>query len=223
MKKYLVGGAVRDHYLGMQSKDLDYLVMADSYEEMREEVIRLGCVIKVDTPEYGVIRAVHPVKGGLDFALPREDFNHDGRHAETRFVNSVVEDLARRDFTMNAIAIEVDDDLNLTDNVIDPFSGRQHIRKQTICFVRDAKERIIEDELRILRAIRFSVTKEMEMSKSTKEAIMESFLSNKVSNERIMDELNKILRHSDLEQLFLVLQKYNKTYLLKRIKAKITT
>jgi tRNA nucleotidyltransferase/poly(A) polymerase len=223
IKTYLVGGAVRDHLLNIQSNDLDYVILGfDNYSDFRNYVISLGVDIKVDTPEYGVIRGVHPRLGGIDFAMPRKDENHDGRHADVVFVNTIEEDLARRDFTMNAMAIEVDHNLELTDILIDPFNGREDISNRLLRFVGKPIDRIKEDELRVLRALRFSLTKNLSYEHETFNAITNYCISNKVSNERIMSELNKMFACGNTSTIEILIE-MKQLYLLDRIKFKITT
>jgi tRNA nucleotidyltransferase/poly(A) polymerase len=221
-KIYLVGGAVRDLIRGTKSKDLDYVIETSNYDEARDMIVALGCKIVQERPEYKVFRCVHPDKGGIDFALPRADINCDGRHADTLTVDSLLEDLSRRDFTMNAIAIEVDSELNLTDNIIDPFNGRKDIEDEIIRFVGNPEERIDEDNLRVLRALRFAVTLGFSFSGDTRDAIMGTFINKSVSNERIFEELNKMFRVSNSNTIKLLSNTYQ-LYLLDRIKLTAST
>lgn len=193
IKVFLVGGAVRDFLIGKKSKDLDFVVTANSFDEMKEFVKGLGCRICQEAEKYGTIRAIHPVHGGVDFALPRKDENCDGRHCTTVPTTSIVEDMARRDFTMNAIAVECDRNLNPDfGSMIDPFDGVGAINRKEIAFVGNAQQRIAEDSLRVLRAIRFSVTMGFEMTEETAEAVRMATVGAEVSSDRIFTEMNKM-------------------------------
>lgn len=223
-KIYLVGGAVRDHFLGLKSKDLDYVVIGlNNYAELKSFVENLGCKIVVETPEYGVIRAVHPIKGGVDFALPRIDLDQDGRHSEVQFAKTIEEDLARRDFTMNAIALKVDGNLNILNlPPIDPFFGVRDIENKLIKFVKNAEERLKEDELRALRLLRFSITKNMSIDNEAVSAVKLIKISDKVSSERIFAELNKMFEVSNTLTIK-ELVRLNMEYILNRVKLKAST
>ncbi len=114
----------------------------------------------------------------------------DNRHPDNvSFSDTIYDDLSRRDFTMNAIALDPE-----TFEIIDPFHGKQAIEKQMIISVGDAKDRFTEDALRIMRAIRFSAQLGFTVSSETMNAISETReLLNNVSAERIRDEFIKII------------------------------
>lgn len=137
---YLVGGAVRDMVLGIQPKDLDYVVVGATPEQM----IRMG---------YEQVGASFPVfiKNGHEYALARTERKTGHGHTafETVFDTSITleQDLSRRDFTINAMARTVDG------TVIDPFGGQIDLHNRVIRHVSDA---FSEDPLRVLRAARFA-------------------------------------------------------------------
>src|SRR5579859_2576372 len=144
---YLVGGYVRDKILGIPSKDLDYSVEAASYEEMRQSIIDRGGTILLETPNFFTIRA-RIGKEVSDYVLCRKDGAYsDSRHPDSVEHGTLHDDLARRDFTMNAIAIDSDG------NYIDPFNGISDIKNKLIRCVGNAQDRFDEDALRMLRAI----------------------------------------------------------------------
>src|SRR6478735_1674813 len=156
-KFYQVGGCVRDSLLGVESKDIDFSVEAPSYEAMREAVIeRCGGnpeSIKVDKPEFATIRAIDPKLGGVDFVLCRKDGAYsDGRRPDSVEMGTLLDDLARRDFTVNAIARADDGSL------IDPFNGQADLKLRLLRCV-GGVDRLREDSLRMLRAFRFAITK----------------------------------------------------------------
>lgn len=217
-KIYLVGGAVRDHLRGKKSNDLDFVITANSFTEMREFVEGLGCRICQESEKYGTIRAIHPVYGGVDFAMPRKDENCDGRHCTTTPTNSIVDDMARRDFTMNAIAVECDHDLTPNfEMMVDPFDGAGAIKRREIEFVGNAEQRIAEDSLRILRAIRFSVTMGFEMTDETSEAVRMASVGDEVSSDRIFTEMNK-MASVDNVAMVAAMVKSEKVHLFSRVK-----
>ena len=151
-KTYLVGGAVRDEILGKPNKDLDYVMLAPSFDAMRGALLDAGCKIFIEKPEYLTIRANHPILGSVDFACARADGNYsDGRRPDSTDITSdLVKDLSRRDFTMNAILREPE-----TGHVIDFFDGIADAKAGLIRCVGDPAARFREDGLRILRALRF--------------------------------------------------------------------
>lgn len=189
---YLVGGAVRDEILGRKSKDLDYVVMAPSFDAMREMIKGHGGNIFLETPKYMTIRCNHPDLGvGLDFAVARRDGVYtDGRRPDEVFIaNHLTEDLARRDFTINAIAKNVE-----TGELFDPFNGIADIRSRVIRCVGTPMDRMNEDGIRAFRALRFATTlPNFGLHGETARAIdaMPATQFSGVASERIVIEINK--------------------------------
>lgn len=209
VKFYKVGGCVRDKILNRPCKDIDYSVEADSYEAMRNEVLRLGGTIFVENPEFFTLRANVPNMGACDYVLCRKDGEYvDGRRPENVEHGTIYDDLARRDFTMNAIAEDEDG------NFIDPFNGIRDIDSKTIKTVGWVGDRFREDGLRILRALRFNVTLAFNFHGDiyrfllSEDVDMDSYLGG-VSVERIREELYKMFMHCTLDSLCL-LEKYPK-------------
>lgn len=223
LNAYLVGGAVRDKLLGITSKDLDFVVAAKDFDQLRDFVLQIGCKIVKEKPDYLIIRAVHAKFGGVDFALPRNDFDYSGRQSSSAIASSIEADLARRDFSMNAIAQEVDfgEDWEFG-QIIDPFNGIDDIKNKLIKFVGDPALRIREDELRVLRGLRFALTKGFTIENKSLQAIKSTTISNQISSDRIFDELNKMFRISNTKSIEL-LTMTNQLYLLNRIKLRATT
>lgn len=188
MKLYKVGGLVRDQFLGIKSKDVDYSVEAESYQAMINELTKLGAEIILQKPEFVTLKA--KFKGDVaDFVLCRKDgFYRDGRRPDTVEIGTIYDDLARRDFTMNAIAIDMD-----TQEYLDPFNGIEAIKGRYITCV-GSSERLLEDSLRMLRALRFSVTKGFDIDHKIIDCIMHNYeLLKNVSKERIYEELRAML------------------------------
>ena len=183
---FLVGGAVRDLIMGRVPGDYDFATDIE-YSRLKEifadyspkEVgAHFGIlIIKVNGKSYEIAK-FRKEKGIYNSRYPKE----------IKFINSIDEDLARRDFTINALAY------NEKTGVIDLYKGKKDIKYRTIRFVGNPKLRIEEDALRIMRAFRFISKLGFSLDKKTAEAIYEKrrFLS-KISKERIFDELSKIL------------------------------
>jgi tRNA nucleotidyltransferase (CCA-adding enzyme) len=193
LKMYRVGGVVRDTLLGVKSKDIDLAVEAESFDEMREEVIKRGGKIFVETPQYFTIRAKLPGIGDVDFSLCRKDgIYKDGRRPESVEKATILEDLARRDFTVNAMAQDID-----TNEFLDPFNGREDLKNRIIRCVGDPHHRFAEDSLRILRAVRFAITKEFAIDNLTCFAMKENqHLMKSLPVERIREELSRTFAHN---------------------------
>src|SRR5687768_11467708 len=100
---FRVGGCVRDELLGIESKDIDFAVEADSFEAMRDAVHARCSKVFLETPEFLTIRGLDPDIGAVDFVLCRKDGpTKDGRRPEFVEPGTILDDLARRDFTVNA-------------------------------------------------------------------------------------------------------------------------
>lgn len=196
-KFYEVGGCVRDELLGLKSKDIDFSVEAESYEAMKAAITARGVDIKVEKPEFVTVRGVHPVLGGVDYVLCRKDGAYsDGRRPDKVEAGTLADDLARRDFTVNAMAKAEDG------SIVDLFGGREHLRAMMLYCVGDTEKRMREDSLRMLRALRFSVMKGFGLSQELQEFISrnEDLLAN-VSIERIRDELFRCFEFDTLATL----------------------
>lgn len=198
IKLYKVGGYTRDLFLGIRSKDVDYSVEADSYEAMIDHIVSEGGKIYEFKPEYLTVRARFNDED-RDFVLCRKDgVYRDGRHPEGTEVGTLYDDLARRDFTMNAIALDEDQ------NIIDPFDGRADLNRGIIRCVGNATDRMKEDSLRLIRAIRFSITKKMTMDFDIRRMFYSHEWMNRLSmvkEDRIRQELTKMFSFSTIETI----------------------
>lgn len=183
---YLVGGCVRDYIADKVPHDFDVTTNAlpeDTKRIFKEyKVIETG--IKHGTVTV-VINSFH-----IEITTYRIDGEYgDNRHPkEVLFTKNIVEDLKRRDFTVNAIAYSPKNGL------CDPFFGKKDIERKIISCVGEADKRFDEDGLRILRALRFSSTLGFEIEEKTKTSIHKNknLLCN-ISKERIFEELKKLI------------------------------
>ena len=185
-KAYVVGGCVRDSIMGREPNDWDVTTDADP-----EQIQELFASFRtVDTGiKHGTILIISG-KTPVETTTFRIDGEYsDNRHPDkVTFTKNIIDDLARRDFTINAMAY------NETDGLIDPFDGQNDIRNKIIRCVGDADTRFNEDALRIMRAIRFSSVLDFSIEEKTAEAIIrnENLLSG-IACERITTELLKLL------------------------------
>lgn len=185
-ESFLVGGCLRDIILGNDPHDFDIATNAlpDKIEEIFSEykTVNIG-------KKFGTIIIVQD-EGNVEITtFRRESEYEDGRRpSKIYFSNNILEDLSRRDFTINSMAY------NKSRGLIDPFNGQEDIDKRIIRTVGDPNVRFKEDHLRILRAIRFATVLEFQIEEKTYGAIIEegnSLLN--ISVERIYNELVKIL------------------------------
>lgn len=181
---YAVGGCVRDSILNKKPKDWDITTQAKP-----EEVVKLFDKVILTGVKHGTVTVM--IDGeGYEVTTYRTDGEYeDSRHPkEVKFVNCLKEDLARRDFTINAMAY------NEKNGLIDYFDGIEDLNNKVINTVGDPKERFSEDALRMLRAIRFSAQLNFNIKSNVLAAIKElSGNLKNISKERIREEFNKIL------------------------------
>jgi tRNA nucleotidyltransferase (CCA-adding enzyme) len=207
MKMYEVGGAVRDELMGVNSKDVDFAVEASSFTTMTETLVDQGFKIFQSTPEFLTLRALVPTSNPLhkrtkvaDFVLCRKDGAYkDGRRPETVEPGTILDDLARRDFTINAIAKDTE-----TNELIDPYGGKADIEAAILRFVGSPLDRILEDGLRVLRGFRFMVTKGLTAELGTHQALHSleaAEMLRKVSIERVREELDKMFLHDTVRSI----------------------
>ena len=190
-KGYIVGGAIRDILLDLEPKDIDfttnlpYETLKDLFSEYnpKETGKAFGVLrIRVNDTEYEIAKFRednYEEKDGLKI-VPEEN--------KVDFVEDIKEDLARRDFSINAMAY------NEVDGIVDLYNGQKDIENKIINFVGNAEERIIEDPLRILRAFRFMSRLNFSLSENTIEAIKkQKNLLTSIPEERITMEFSKLL------------------------------
>ncbi len=191
---YIVGGAVRDAAMGKEPHDYDVATSA-SPEEMKA-VFRERPVIETGL-KHGTLTVVGK-EDHYEVTTYRIDGDYgDSRHPESvRFVDRIEDDLARRDFTVNAMAYSE------TLGLVDPFGGLSDIRNGIIRCVGEPDKRLTEDALRILRGVRFSAVCGFSVEEKTKQAMFRHReLLSHVSAERKQVEFSKLLVCADHELL----------------------
>ncbi|HEX6103983.1 MAG TPA: CCA tRNA nucleotidyltransferase [Gemmatimonadales bacterium] len=176
---WCVGGALRDHLLDDPHADYDLATSAPPEEVQR--LFRRTAAVGVRHGTVGVIdrnRVMHEV------TTFRRDVSTDGRHAVVAYGVTLDEDLARRDFTINALAYHP-----LRHEWRDPFGGREDLERRVVRAVGDPAERFREDYLRILRALRFAARFDFSIDPGTWQAALDSVEGlRKLSAERVRDE-----------------------------------
>lgn len=227
-KEYLVGGAVRDEILGLKSKDLDYVFVFDNipkgmtsddcFQEMTN-IIKVKGEIFLSTPSCYTIRYKDKIsKEVKDVVMARKEVGYiPGTRTPIVVPGTLFDDLERRDFTLNALA--KDDD----GTIIDFFNGKKDLEDRILRTPLDCSVTFDDDPLRILRAIRFSITKGFTIPEEMFRVIITYNYDEKmsvVSGERIREELFKCLKADTLQTLdtlndFIPLRNYifNKTNL----------
>src|SRR5687767_2915839 len=181
---WCVGGAVRDALLGHPHLDWDLATAATPPQVRRlfPRTIPVGI-------EFGTVGVLDRNGTMHEVTTFRRDVETDGRHAVVTFGATIDEDLARRDFTLNAIAYHPK-----TDRLHDPFEGQQDIVRRVVRAVGDPQERMREDRLRALRAIRFAARFDFGIDPPTWRAIVDSAPHlGRLSAERVKQELEKTM------------------------------
>ena len=204
---FKVGGCVRDELLGVQSKDIDFTFVLDDltqsveegFQQMTDWMNREGFQVFLSTPDCFTIRARFPQdtpnKGLVaDFVMARKEIGYmEGTRRPILALGSLEDDLLRRDFTLNALAVSEDGDL------IDLFDGQKDLANRLLRTPLPAKQTMMDDPLRIMRALRFKITKGFSISDDIWLAMMQPEILDKlrttVSAERIREEILKMTKH----------------------------
>lgn len=190
-KAYIVGGYVRDKILGIESNDIDIITNAKPDE--LNKIFNKKC-----SNNYGCIILPY---NGYEFEITtfRKEFykDNDRRPYKIEYINDLKEDLIRRDFTINSICIDKNEDY------IDLLSGINDINNKVIRVISDSDKKIYDDPLRILRAIRFASIYDFDLDNN----LISSITKYKdrleyISFDRIKDELNIIFRHNRANNAF---------------------
>lgn len=217
-KFYEVGGKIRDEFLGLTNKDVDYVAVPNT-----KDSVLLSCYTAIDmfgkleyflrekgfeifliTPDCYTIRAKFPegykYQGVADFVMARKEIGYIlGTRIPIVEPGNLFDDLSRRDFTVNAMAKDPD-----TGEIIDYFNGRYHIGSKKLITPLDPIITFDDDPLRILRGIRFCITKGFTFGESEFDAIWHYDYNSKmsvVSTDRIREELLKCFKYDTLETI----------------------
>ncbi len=194
---YVVGGAVRDLVMGKAPHDFDIATNA-----LPQQVKRIFPRTYDTGIQHGTVTVIENKTAYEVTTFRKEGIYRDGRRPENvQFIGDLDADLARRDFTVNAMAYSP------SAGLIDRFGGLEDIKKRVIRCVGDPETRFREDALRMLRAVRFAAALDFSIAPETAKAIQKcAVLIKKVSAERVREECNKILL-SDRPEDFQVLHR----------------
>jgi len=209
-----VGGKVRDEILGLQSKDVDYVAvpndnLLEKYKTAHEMFVVLETYLTnekfeifLSTPDCFTVRAKfpkdHKYQGVADFVMARKEIGYvEGTRTPIVVPGTLKDDLERRDFTVNAMA-KGDDGV-----IIDLFDGMKDLEKMVLSTPLPTKQTFDDDPLRVLRAIRFAITKGFSLKH------LDYYINNYdyetkmkvVSSERIREELYKCFKHDTMDTL----------------------
>lgn len=184
-RAYLVGGCVRDLLLGREPEDWD--IASSARPEQIMEIF--GADVVPTGIKHGTVTVKSAGEGYEVTTFRTEGRYSDGRHPDSVvFAQTIEEDLSRRDFTVNAIAMD------RSENIIDPFGGKEDLKRQVIRCVGEARVRFSEDALRILRGIRFAAVLGFSVEADTQRVIHEQAgLLERIAAERILAEMEKLL------------------------------
>lgn len=213
-KLYRIGGCVRDKILGIKSKDIDYAFVFEDIDKkitpneyflkMEQCLIEMGVEIHVTKPDCFTIRGRFNGED-VDYVMSRkETYPNINSRIPLVEMGNLYDDQMRRDFTMNAIAEDEDG------NLIDPFNGVDAINRRRIECPVSPSVSFNDDPLRMLRALRFSVTKDFALDVSIYEVIIKDIqmwehFSRVVSEERIREELFKMFKHDSVQTMRLLI------------------
>ncbi|MEI7579148.1 MAG: CCA tRNA nucleotidyltransferase [bacterium] len=199
---YLAGGAVRDLLIGKNPKDFDIATNA-----LPDEIQKIFPKTVNTNAHFGTILVIMTDEHGESFDIEvttyrkEEDYIGGRWPSHVEFTSEINDDLSRRDFTINAMALNLqlvwDTTAILEEIIIDPFKGQNDLREKTIRAVGDPLARLTEDGLRGFRACRLASELEFKIELATFRAITETIsIAKLISIERIRDEFLKLLRHS---------------------------
>lgn len=222
---YEVGGCIRDEILGLKTKDIDFCVEVEgfgtyngfsdqggltaAFKYMIDTLTERGYTVFHEEPEKATIRAKfpkgHPLsKLSADFVLCREEGPYlDGRTPSWVRLGTLATDLARRDFTVNAMCRAISDD-GRRGEVIDQHDGLWDLSIKRLRFVGDPMDRLRQDGLRVLRAIRFRITKGFVFDQSVRDTLADPIVAKMLSGvsvDRRREELERCFHYDTLGTL----------------------
>ena len=216
MKLFEVGGCVRDELLGLHTKDIDFTVELDDltlsvdegWERMLDFLKQEGFKIFLETKDCFTVRARFPKNHqheGLiaDFVMARKEIGYiENTRQPILELGSFEDDMVRRDFTVNALCKTEEGQL------VDLFGGLKDLEDRILRTPLDPMVTLMDDPLRLLRALRFSVTKDFkiceELSNAMKQLDLLDKLQKVVSLERIREEVTKMMKHDTVRSLRII-------------------
>ena len=193
-----VGGCVRKHLQNQSVDDIDIATSATT-NQIREKFKNTKFKIIDSGIKHGTITLISQ-NSKIELTTLRKDVTTYGRHADVEFTDDWKEDSQRRDITINAIY------LDKNGKIYDFHNGVKDLKKKIVKFIGDPEKRIQEDYLRIIRFIRFAIQYDSSTDSDTIKALKLNLNGIKdLSKERIFDELIKILRLENFDDILLVL------------------
>lgn len=195
---YLVGGCVRDMLMGLRPNDWDIATSA-----IPEEVVKLFDRTEETGLKHGTVtvRMSKGKKAEVTTFRTENGYSDHRRPDTVTYISDLTEDLSRRDFTINAIAIP------LGGIIMDPFGGREDIERKLIRTVGDPEKRFSEDALRMFRAYRFAAKLGFRIEENTRQGIRKcAHLTSALAVERISGEMDKMLRSASPEIVYQVIE-----------------
>ena len=187
---FVVGGSVRDFLLNKPQKDID--LATDATPDQSVEILKEHFELDLHGKSFAVVMVkIDTMDDPIEIASFREDSS--GRKPDVKVGVTIHDDVKRRDLSINALFFDIS-----KNKIIDFVGGKKDIKEKTIRFVGNANERIKEDKLRVLRAIRFACTLEFSMHHSTIKALSEVKELEDVSPERIFSEVERTIKVAPL-------------------------
>lgn len=189
---YIVGGYPRDKYLNIKSFDIDICT------NMPIDELKKIFVVENET-QFGSLKLIYK-NYSFEVTLFRRDFYDNSRYPKIKYVNTLKEDLIRRDFTINMLCIDS------KGKYVDCYNSLEDIDNKIIRCLTDSKEKLIEDPLRIVRALRFASDLDFNIEETLKQSIIElKYLLKNISQNRINKELEKVKNKEKFSKLLIEL------------------
>ena len=202
-----VGGCVRNYLSGNKIEDIDIATIL-TVDEIKKRFQDTKVKIIETGTKHGTVTILSK-SHKVEITTLRKDLKTDGRHAEVEYIDNWTIDSERRDFTINAIYLDING------KIFDPQMGTVDLKNKNVKFIGDPQKRILEDYLRIIRFLRFKILYDFKVEKTTNDAIKQNLDGiKKISKERILTELFKILKiknilqinnHKDIKEIFLMI------------------